>query len=426
MAEIIKMRRMSDTMEEGVIVEWLVKVGDTVKIGDPIAEVETDKATMDFDVPVEGTILHIEAQPGDTVPIDGVVAVIGKKGEDFQADLKAAKESVSSAADNNSAVVEEEKGTEVTSQVASVTTEESIPEVKQANPVIQSQNDGRIKASPLAKKLAAEQGIDISMVNGSGDFGRIVKKDIESFDKSKINSSASIQSYGNALEESYTEVPVSQMRKAIARRLADSKFNAPHFYLTREIDMGRVIEARAAINSYLGSKVSFNDIVIKAAAHALKLHPSINASWMGNKIRMNNHIHIGVATAIDDGLIVPVVKFTDTKSLSAINAEVKELAQKAKDKKLKPEEFSGNTFTISNLGMFGIDEFTAIINSPDACILAIGNIKQQAVVKNGELAVGNIMKVTLSCDHRVVDGATGAKFLQTFAQFLEEPLRILA
>ena len=426
MAEIIKMRRMSDTMEEGVIVEWLVKVGDTVKIGDPIAEVETDKATMDFDVPVEGTILHIEAQPGDTVPIDGVVAVIGKKGEDFQADLKAAKESVSSAADNNSAVVEEEKGTEVTSQVASVTTEESIPEVKQANPVIQSQNDGRIKASPLAKKLAAEQGIDISMVNGSGDFGRIVKKDIESFDKSKINSSASIQGYGNALEESYTEVPVSQMRKAIARRLADSKFNAPHFYLTREIDMGRVIEARAAINSYLGSKVSFNDIVIKAAAHALKLHPSINASWMGNKIRMNNHIHIGVATAIDDGLIVPVVKFTDTKSLSAINAEVKELAQKAKDKKLKPEEFSGNTFTISNLGMFGIDEFTAIINSPDACILAIGNIKQQAVVKNGELAVGNIMKVTLSCDHRVVDGATGAKFLQTFAQFLEEPLRILA
>lgn len=426
MAEIIKMRRMSDTMEEGVIVEWLVKVGDTVKIGDPIAEVETDKATMDFDVPVEGTILHIEAQPGDTVPIDGVVAVIGKKGEDFQADLKAAKESVSSAADNNTAVVVEEKGTEVTSQVASVTTEESIPEVKQANPVIQSENDGRIKASPLAKKLAAEQGIDISMVNGSGDFGRIVKKDIESFDKSKINSSASIPSYGNALEESYTEVPVSQMRKAIARRLADSKFNAPHFYLTREIDMGRVIEARAAINSYLGSKVSYNDIIIKAAAHALKLHPSINASWMGNKIRMNNHIHIGVATAIDDGLIVPVVKFTDTKSLSAINAEVKELAQKAKDKKLKPEEFSGNTFTISNLGMFGIDEFTAIINSPDACILAIGNIKQQAVVKNGEFAVGNIMKVTLSCDHRVVDGATGAKFLQTFAQFLEEPLRILA
>jgi len=423
MADIVRMRRMSDTMEEGVIVEWLVNVGDSVKIGDVLAEVETDKATMDFDSQVAGTILHIEAKPGTTIPVDGIMAVIGAKGEDFAAALASASSSQPSAkAEEKPTVVEE--AAPAAPVAAPVAQNQESPAPQRAETVAQ-QNGGRVKASPLAKRLANETGIDINLVAGSGEGGRIVRRDVLSYTPAKTAAKAA--STGIAVgSESYTDVAVSQMRKAIARRLSESKFTAPHFYLTREIDMDRVVEARQSINTFLGTKVSFNDIIIKAVAAALKANPKVNASWLGDAIRYNNHVHIGVATAIEDGLIVPVIKHADTKSISAISAEVKDLAQRAKDKKLQPEEFSGNTFTISNLGMFGIEDFTAIINPPDACILAIGAIIQKPVVKNGSIVVGNVMKVTLSCDHRAVDGALGAKFLQTFAQFLEEPLRILA
>lgn len=423
MAEVIQMRRMSDTMEEGVIVEWLVKVGDEVKIGDVLAEVETDKATMDFDSLAAGTILHIEAKPGDTIPVDGAIAVIGKKGEDFAKVLEDAKNAVGSAVAESAS--DEPKAEEAVEQAAP-TTAAPTPSVAAQPATIAapiSSNDGRVKASPLAKKLASEAGIDINQIPGSGEGGRIIKKDIENFDPSSLPRTVTPAA---SSQEGYIDTSVSQMRKAISRRLSESKFTAPHFYLTREINMDRVVEARKSINDYLGSKVSFNDIIIKAVAAALKVHPNVNASWLGDKIRTYNHVHIGVATAIDDGLIVPVIRHADVKPISAISADVRELAQKARDKKLQPEEYSGNTFTVSNLGMFGIEEFTAIINSPDACILAIGAISQKPIVKNGEIVVGNVMKVTLSCDHRVVDGASGAKFLQTFSQFLEEPLRILA
>ncbi|MFY0674239.1 MAG: pyruvate dehydrogenase complex dihydrolipoamide acetyltransferase [Bacteroidia bacterium] len=432
MAEIVRMRRMSDTMEEGVIVEWLVKVGEKVNIGDVLAEVETDKATMDFDSISAGTVLHIEAETGVTIPVDGILAVLGNEGEDYTALLEEAK----AATPSTPAAEEAAPAKEAPSVAVAAAATTPAPVAKAAEPVkvaapvpapVVASSDGKVKASPLAKRLAQESGIDISLVSGTGEGGRIVKRDVESFDPSSIARPAvSTPMAMPAGTESFEDVPVSQMRKAIARRLSESKFTAPHFYLTREINMDRVVEARKSINEYLGSKVSFNDIIIKAAAAALKVNPKVNASWLGDAIRYNNHVSIGFAAAIDDGLIVPVVKYTDTKTISAISAEVKDLAQRAKDKKLQPEEFSGNTFTISNLGMFGIEEFTAIINPPDACILAVGGIMQKPVVKNGEIAVGNVMKVTLSCDHRVVDGALGAKFLQTFAQFLEEPLRILA
>lgn len=426
MADIVRMRRMSDTMEEGVIVEWLVNVGDKVKIGDVMAEVETDKATMDFDSISEGTVLHIVAEPGTTIPIDGIIAVLGAEGEDFKGALESAQ-----------AAAPAQESKEETKEVAAAPSPAVKPEAVKASaptPTVETNNtlssssaDGRIKASPLAKKMAQDSGIDINMLFGTGEGGRITKKDVLSFDPSSVtrsvNSPAGATTTG---VESYEDVTVSQMRKAIARRLSESKFTAPHFYLTKEINMDRVVEARKSINEYLGAKVSFNDIIIKAAAAALKANPKVNSSWLGDVIRYNHHVHIGVATAIDDGLIVPVIKHADSKSISSISQEVKELAQKAKDKKLQPEEFSGNTFTISNLGMFGIEEFTAIINPPDSCIMAVGGIMQKPIVKNGELAVGNVMKVTLSCDHRAVDGALGAKFLQTFAQFLEEPIRILA
>lgn len=427
MAEIVKMRRMSDTMEEGVIVEWLVKVGDTVGIGDVLAEVETDKATMDFDSQVKGTILHIEAQPGDTVPVDGIIAVMGKEGEDFAAQLEAEKSKSSSANEAAPEPKAEEVKEEKVAAPAPVAAAAPAPSQPAAPVAATSSADanGRIKASPLAKKMAKEQGIDLSLVSGTGEGGRIVRHDIEGFDASSVArpAAASMVAMG---QESHEDIPLTQMRKAIARRLSESKFTAPHFYLTREIMMDRVVEARKSINSYLGSKVSFNDIIIKAVAAALKVNPKVNVSWMGDSIRQHHHVNIGVATAIDDGLIVPVVRHADLKPISAISAEVKELAGKARDKKLQPEEFSGNTFTISNLGMFGIEEFTAIINSPDACILAVGGIAQKPVVRDGEIVPGHVMKVTLSCDHRAVDGALGAQFLKTLAEFLEEPLRILA
>jgi len=418
------MRRMSDTMEEGVIVEWLVKVGDTVSIGDVLAEVETDKATMDFDSQGKGTILHIEAQPGDTVPVDGIIAVIGAQGEDFASLLETAK---AEAAAESTTVAAPVEGKEATAAPVVETPPAPAKQVSNTPAVSATTTDsnGRIKASPLAKRMAQEQGLDLALVSGTGEGGRIVKNDIANFDMSSVKKSpASVT--GAIGQESHEDIPLSQMRKAIARRLSESKFTAPHFYLTREIVMDRVVEARKSINEYLGSKVSYNDIIIKAVAAALKANPQVNVSWMGDSIRQHHHVHIGVATAIDDGLIVPVVRHADLKPISSISSEVKELAGKARDKKLQPEEFSGNTFTISNLGMFGIEEFTAIINAPDACILAVGGIAQKPIVKNGEIVPGHVMKVTLSCDHRAVDGALGAQFLKTLAEFLEEPLRILA
>lgn len=434
MAEVIKMRRMSDTMEEGVVVEWLVKVGDKVDIGDVLAEVETDKATMDFDAQSKGEILHIEAEEGSTVPIEGVMAVIGEKGEDFEDELKKARkeaESASSEKEEEEASKEEEEKEEPKAaqkeekkgSAKQESNEKSQASIADSMTDSSSQSsDGRIKASPLAKKLAEEKGYSLSDISGSGTSGRIVKRDVESHTPSAGSPVTTMA----AQSEGHHDESLSQMRKAIARRLSESKFTAPHFYLTREINMDRVVEARKSINDYLGSKVSFNDIIIKAAAAALRHNPKVNASWLGDKVRYYDHIHIGVAIAIDEGLIVPVIRHADGKTLSGISAEVKDLATKAKEKKLQPEEFSGNTFTISNLGMFGIDEFTAIVNPPDACILAVGGIKQKPIVKDGEIVPANMMTVTLSCDHRVVDGAIGAQFLKTFTQFLEEPLRILA
>ncbi len=411
MAEVIRMPRMSDTMEEGNIVGWMAKVGDKVAPGDVLAEVETDKATMELESFHEGTLLYIGVAEGP-IAVNGILAVIGEEGEDYEAAL-AEEES------NNSSEHKEESlpaTEEVKEEVAAAVT---IPAVEASS---------RVKASPLAKSIAKESGIDIDQIQGSGDNGRIIKKDVLSFLENKDSantSSVEKQSLRTTSEFQYGDVPVSQMRKVIAKRLGESKFQAPHFYLTIEIDMDNAKKARKAINDVGDVRISFNDLVVKAAAMALRKNPAINSSWLGDKIRYNEDINIGVAVAVPDGLLVPVVNDADLKSLSMINQEVKTLAGKAKDKKLSPEEMSGNTFTISNLGMFGIDEFTAIINPPDSCIMAVGSIFQKPVVKNGEIVVGNVMKVTLSCDHRVVDGATGAKFLETFRAMLEQPLRLV-
>ena len=413
MAELITMPKMSDTMTEGVIVKWNVKVGDSVKSGDIMAEVETDKATMDMEVYSKGIVLHLVVQEGDAVPVDGPIAVVGKEGEDFQALLSAAP--ASSSASPVSEVAPEAPATPV-----------STPAAAPAAPVAPAaaSNDGRLKASPLARKIAEEKGIDLSHINGTGENGRIVKRDLDS---ANIASAPAMSQTSAAVfgEESFTEVNVSQMRKTIAGRLAESKFNAPHFYLTVEINMDKATEARAHMNKISDVKISMNDIVVKACAASLRLHPNINSSWLGTKIRTNHHIHIGVAMAVEDGLLVPVVRFADHKPLAQISKEVKAYGAKAKEKKLQPQDWTGNTFTISNLGMFGIDEFTAIINPPDACILAVGTVKDTVGVVNGEIKPVKTMKVTLSCDHRVVDGAMGAAFLQTLKQFLEEPVTLL-
>lgn len=397
---------MSDTMTEGVVRKWNFKVGDTVKSGDILAEVETDKATMDLENYEKGTILHFAVNEGDAIAVDAIIAVVGAAGEDYSALL-------SGAASAPKAVVEEKKET-----VASAATQ-----VLAAPVSTDTSADSRIKASPLAKKLAKDKGIDISAVAGSGENGRIIKSDIENFKDSGVATK------GNALSvsgtESYDEINVSQMRKTIAGRLAESKFTAPHFYLTMEINMDKAISARTTMNAGGDVKISVNDMVVKAASMALKKHPWVNSSWLGTKIRFNHHIHIGVAMAVEDGLLVPVVKFADQKSLSAISSEVKAFNAKAKDKKLQPADWTGNTFTISNLGMFGIEEFTGIINPPDACILAVGAVKEAVGIVNGEIAKTNIMKVTLSCDHRVVDGVIGSKFLNTLKEYLEEPVKML-
>jgi len=420
-ATIIAMPKMSDTMTEGVIASWLKKVGDMVKSGDILAEVETDKATMELESYEDGTLLYIGVEAGKSVAVDGVIAIIGEKGADYQKLLKAHQSGGSVAP--------------ATKEAAQAAESKAAPSAAPAAPAVAaSAENGRVKVSPLAKKLAQDKGIDIRRVAGSGDGGRVVRRDVENFAPSAAPAStpapAAKETPKVALpqivgQESYDEVPVSQMRKTIAKRLAESKFTAPHFYVTMEINMDKAIEARASMNEMSPVKISFNDMVIKATAAALRLHPDLNVSWRGDKIRRNHHIHIGVAVAVPEGLLVPVVRFADNKSLSHISAEVKELGQKAKDKKLQPSDWEGNTFSISNLGMFGVDEFTAIINPPDACILAIGGIKETAIVKNGQLVPGNLMKVTLSSDHRVVDGAMAAGFLQTLKKFLEDPYKLL-
>lgn len=414
MAEIIRMPRLSDTMEEGNIVEWLVKEGDTVKPGDILAEVETDKATMELENYFDGVILHI-AVPSGGVPVDGIIAIIGKEGEDYKSLLESAP------APAKEEVKEESTPTPEPVAAPKQTKVESAPA-----PVMPT--DGRIKASPLAKSLAKENNINLAMVHGSGDNGRIIKKDVEDF-IAKGGSAQVAPTMAIPIESDngveYGDHPVSQMRKVIAKRLGESKFSAPHFYLTIEINMDNTVKAREELKA-AGIRASYNDIVIKACAAALKKHPAVNSSWLGDKIRVNREINVGVAVAIPDGLLVPVIKNADMKSLSYINQEVRDLAGKAKEKKLQPDQMTGNTFTISNLGAFDIEEFTAIINPPDACILAVGSIVEKPIVKDGQIVVGNMMKVTLSCDHRVVDGATGANFLADLKANLENPLRMMA
>ncbi len=423
------MPKMSDTMEEGVIAGWLKKVGDEVKSGDILAEVETDKATMELESYDDGFLLHVGVKDGESVPVDGVIAIIGEKGENIDDILK----EVSNEQNNNEAVDAKEEKEEIVDEDDLV--EENLElkeeEVKNTEDKIEdinidfSNESDRIKASPLAKKLASEKGVDISMVKGSGDGGRIIKEDIENFKHSENIPTKEVKLPEIYSKESYEEIPVSQMRKTISKRLAESKFSAPHFYLTMEIDMDNCVEGRNKINETSDVKISFNDIIIKAAAVSLRKHPMVNASFLTDKIRVNNHIHIGVAVAVDEGLLVPVIRFADNKSLSHISTEVRNLAGKAKNKELQPSDWEGNTFTISNLGMFGIDEFTAIINPNDACILAVGGIKNTPVVKNGEIVPGNVMKVTLSCDHRIVDGVIGSAFLKTLKELIEDPIKIL-
>ncbi len=421
MAEVVRLPKMSDTMTEGVIVKWNYKVGDTVKSGDILAEVETDKATMDMEVYAKGTILHLALNEGDATPVDSIIAVVGNPGEDFQSLMG------SSPAPTSSPVAEVAPAAPVAVEAPATHTAPAAPVASpapSAPAAATNSSDERLKASPLAKKLAEAKGIDISQIQGSGENGRIIKKDIETFTPSTAKPAA-VVSTAVAGEESFHEINVSQMRKTIASRLGESKFSAPHFYLTLEINMDKASIAREQMNTVSDVKISMNDLVIKAAAAALRKNPNINSSWLGTKIRYNHHIHIGVAMAVEDGLLVPVVRFADNKSLSQISTEVKEYGKKAKEKKLQPQDWTGNTFTISNLGMFGIDEFTAIINPPDACILAVGTVKDTVGVVNGEIKPVKTMKVTLSCDHRVVDGAMGAQFLKTLKEYLEEPYRLL-
>ncbi len=408
MAEAIRLGRMTDTMEEGFLADLTIKVGDKIKAGDTLAEVETDKATLPLESYFAGTILHIAAKKGDTLKIGDLIAVVGKEGEDFSALLKQTTYNEQQTIVTKAAVDSGSKHEENSKFQIPNSKSESIPST-----------DSRIKASPLARTIAKEKGIDLSKVHGTGEEGRITKRDLENVSASKISTPVFVG------KENSRDVRVSQMRKTIAKRLAESKNGAPHFYLTMDINMDNAVSIRTQLNNILLSKVSFNDLVIKAVALALRQNPNVNSSWLGDTIRYYDHIHIGVAVAVEDGLLVPVVKFADGKTVSQISTEVKTLIEKAITKKLLPQEMEGNTFTISNLGMFGIEEFTAIINSPDACILAVGAIRQEPALVNGEIRVANKMKVTLSSDHRVVDGATGAKFLQSLKSVLENPVSVL-
>lgn len=406
--QIVRMPQLSDTMKEGVVAKWHKKVGDKVKSGELLADIETDKATMEFESFQSGVLLYIGVEQGKSAPVESILAILGKGGEDVTAIIAADK-------NKSAAPVAEEVKKEESKKSAVDNKQVVVATTKQTST---TNNGERTKISPLAKKLAEDKGISVSALKGSGDNGRIIKRDIDNF-----QSNGAMSTFVGV--ESFTEEPVSQMRKVIAKRLGESKFTAPHFYLTMEIDMDEAIKAREAINTVAGLKISFNDIVIKAVAASLRKHPKVNSSWLGDRIRYNNHIHIGVAIAVEEGLLVPVVRFADGKTLTQIGTEVRNYAVKAREKKLQPSDWEGNTFTISNLGMFGIEQFTAIINTPDSCILAVGGIKQTPVVKNGQVVPGNVMKVTLSCDHRTVDGAVGSAFLQTLKHNLENPVLML-
>lgn len=417
--KVVTMPRLSDTMTTGTVATWLKKVGDTVKEGDILAEIETDKATMEFESFNAGTLLYIGVQEGDSAPVDTILAILGPAGTDVSG--IAANYKVGAVADSEASEPKAEEVKAVAQEV--VVTEQTI--------------SGRVFASPLAKKIAQEKGINLSQVKGSGENGRIVKSDVENFTPSAVatpsqavaeatNAVAAVKPFVPAGEVFQEEIKNSQMRKTIARRLAESKFTAPHYYLTIELDMDNAIASRTIINGLPDTKVSFNDIVIKASAMALKKHPQVNSQWREDAMVLNHHVNIGVAVAVEDGLVVPVLKFTDQMSLSQIGASVKDMAGRAKAKKIQPAEMEGSTFTISNLGMFGIQSFTSIINQPNSAILSVGAIIEKPVVKNGQIVVGNTMTVTLACDHRTVDGATGAQFLQTFKAFMENPVTMLA
>ncbi len=420
-ATLVTMPLLSDTMTEGVVHAWLKKVGDSVKSGDMLAEIETDKATMEIEAYEDGTLLYIGVKEGEAAPVNSVIAVIGEKGADFETLLKANAAGGSAPAP----AAEAPKAAEAAPAAAA-----AAPAKKEEAPAVTHSNAGeRILASPLAKKLAEEKGINLGTVAGSGEGGRIIKSDIDNYvpKAAPATPAAAKTQLSPSLtgQESYEDIPLNQMRKTIARRLSESKFSAPEFYLTMEINMDKAMEARTAMNAMSPVKISFNDMVIKAAAVALTKHPNVNSSWLGDKIRRNHHIHVGMAVAVEDGLLVPVIRFADTKSLSTLAAETKDLGGKAKTKQLQPKDWEGNTFTVSNLGMFGIEQFTSIINPPESCILAVGGIKETVAVKNGQFYATNVMKLTLTCDHRVVDGATGAAFLVTLKDLLEEPYKLL-
>ena len=419
MAEVIYMPKLSDTMTEGVVASWLKNVGDAVKSGELLAEIETDKATMEFESFYDGVLLHIGVETGKAAPVNALLAIIGQAGEDISSLLNAAPAAVEPAK------IEEVKAAPVVETPAPKPVPAPAPvSAPKSAPKPITSND-RVYASPLAKKLAEEKGIDLQYVAGSGENGRIVKRDVDHYMPHPNGVSASAGNSAGLTTETYIDEPISQMRKTIARRLAESKFTAPHFYLTLDIDMDNAMAFRTSVNATEGYKISFNDIVVKAVALSLRKHPTVNSSWMGDFIRRNQPVNIGVAVAVEDGLLVPVVRFADTKGFMQISAEVKDFAGRAKEKKLQPADWEGNTFTISNLGMFGIESFTAIVNPPDSCILAVGGIKEVPVVKNGQVVPGNVMKVTLSCDHRVVDGASGSAFLQTFKNYMENPVSML-
>ena len=432
MEEVVLMPRLSDTMTEGVIAGWHKKVGDTVKKGEVLADIETDKATMESESYKDGILLYQGAKAGQKILVNELLCIIGKEGLDVNGIVAAVKGGANAAP---------AASTTASTAPATAPAQASAPAAPANTANTAVVNEGRIFASPLAKKIAQEKGIDLKYVKGTGENGRITRADLEEVAKAtdaggKINTAApAVASNASASAApafvpsgtvSFVDTPVSQMRKVIAKRLSESLFTAPHFYLTMKINMDAAIKARTLLNENATTKISFNDMIVKATALSLKQHPKVNSSWMGDFIRENHHVNIGIAVAVDEGLLVPVLRFADGLSLSQISGSVKEFAKKAKDKKLQPADWEGSTFTISNLGMFGIDQFTAIINPPDACILAVGGIAQEPVVKNGQIVPGNVMNVTLSCDHRVVDGATGAAFLQTLKSLLEEPLRMLA
>jgi pyruvate dehydrogenase E2 component (dihydrolipoamide acetyltransferase) len=409
MAEIVRMPKLSDTMTEGVVAVWHKNVGDEVESGELLAEIETDKATMEFESFQDGILLYIGVETGATAPVDSVLCVLGKKGEDIKGIL----------ADAEKEVLITEKDSVSAPAVAPAPVDKSAPAAQKTSSPASIASNARVIASPLAKKLAEKLGLSLDRIPGSGEGGRVVKRDVENF-KMAAATGMPVMSV-----EKFTEVGVNQMRKTIARRLTESKFTSPHFYLSISIDMSNAMQARQAINDQGIYKVSFNDMIVKATAVALRKHPAVNSSWLEDRIRYNEHVNIGVAVAVEDGLLVPVVRFADGKSFATIGEEVRDFAGRAKAKTLQPSDWEGSTFTISNLGMFGIENFTAIINPPDACILAIGSISNVPVVKNDEVVPGHVMKVTLSCDHRVVDGAKGSLFLQDFKNLLENPVLML-